>query len=588
MANRADKAALAIFFISITVAVIIAYQSPSTNYELSIYHSTPVGFWIGIGISLTGSIIYTIFAGSSRYYRWCGVLSGALAVFTIMSVPLLRGYYYYGWFDALTHFGSLVTIFQTNVLPTENIYPQMIVLGSALSSIGSITPQVSLLIVLLTSIGLYLIWVPLFARLISDRDPVTWLAAVSAWLLLPIMSVRLPTPYPIPNTIAVFLLPVILYGTILYIQRPSTAHFSIFVVMVFLAIISHPIIVLVLAILLSGIWVLYRIPKQQQVRYLYRIDVLPAFVGVLLLAWLIQFNRVFGIVAKSWIPSIIATERPAGEVSSAGESLGRINVSLTELLIRTMTPKFIFMIFVAGLFLWYLSRIFQSSESDLSQNEWLQLYLAVSLMPIGIGSLLFIIIGLSNQATRYLGSTMGVVTVIGAISLAVGIEKYKTNVNKRAKITLFLFISILLVISLTAVHPSPAVVRPNQHVTEQHVDGFAHAFEHRSSDQKISSSYLQPRRFRQVHYGIEEAAGRGDGSVPPTWEVIAEPIQEPYSEHFESRNDKRDLYIITDASRNIHLNLFQGEVQTEKDFRAFETHTNRIYSNGGTDLYSLD
>ena len=55
--NSLVKIALLAGFIGVSAAILAAYRTPVTGYELDIYQGTPAAFWVGCGVALFVSAV---------------------------------------------------------------------------------------------------------------------------------------------------------------------------------------------------------------------------------------------------------------------------------------------------------------------------------------------------------------------------------------------------------------------------------------------------------------------------------------------------------------------------------------------------
>jgi len=97
------NAALTLGFLALTAALVSARTNPAVGYEVSVYRATPVAVWAGLGVAFVVSLVVSLFERSRL--RWVGLALGGTAALTVFALPLIRGYYYYGANDAMTHLG---------------------------------------------------------------------------------------------------------------------------------------------------------------------------------------------------------------------------------------------------------------------------------------------------------------------------------------------------------------------------------------------------------------------------------------------------------------------------------------------------
>ncbi|MFC6990554.1 hypothetical protein ACFQH3_01365 [Haladaptatus sp. GCM10025707] len=92
-------------FVALYLAIVSAYQSPATAYEVSIYAATPDGFWAGIGIAVVCGLLVAWFVTPTNRIRTLAILLVASAIVAVAALPIIRGYFFVGAGDSLTHLG---------------------------------------------------------------------------------------------------------------------------------------------------------------------------------------------------------------------------------------------------------------------------------------------------------------------------------------------------------------------------------------------------------------------------------------------------------------------------------------------------
>jgi len=165
----------------------IATLSPATQYNISIYSSIPLDFWV---LAASGSLLgeisllgYAMDEGKSKWIliAFSSVLSSAMV---LMMVPIFQGYFVLGRGDVLTQYGIMKGTVETGFLPSSLFYPMDLVMGSMVSIIGNlplgeIVVLLPALILLLFLVGTYL-----FARtFLRSRSKVLFITSTSSALL---------------------------------------------------------------------------------------------------------------------------------------------------------------------------------------------------------------------------------------------------------------------------------------------------------------------------------------------------------------------------------------------------------------------
>lgn len=572
------KFGLVVSIVLLAMGLSSAVTTPAVTYELSIYTATPLLFWIGIAAAFAAGIWYTL--QSRGRWRCTGLALGSSATLLIALLPILRGYHYYGYRDGLTQLGTVMSILAGDPWNERVIYPLVHTLAATVTLITELPERVVMVGLITIFAGIYIGGSLLLARELADSSQTVSLAIIASWLLLPLMTVRLPTLSPIPMTMASFLVPFV-FGIIIRSGRRITPRWAIIVVLsMMMALFTHPILATFLVVVTAIMWALssgLRATSWRRAAAPLNIQTIPFLIGLISAGWLLAFPHRLNRYAISLVGAVSVTA--GGDVSAAGSSLNRIGISLVELGIRLGGVKLVFIALtgvLASRLLW------QYWRAGLSVSEHYQVTVALSLLPVGIVVLVFLGAGISNMWSRYLGMSMGVIAILGAIELS-RIEQWASVRHVgQTHIALFFVVVLLVGGSVAIIHPSPIVVRPNQHVTDAQMSAYNHGFEHEADD--ISAVYTIPRNYRDAYYG-SVAAARGLGTEQ-NWRVSGG--SHPPDHYAEWINDEprgEQPLLVSDMARRVHLELFNGEVQNRKDFEAIEAHYHKTYTNGANMIY---
>lgn len=126
--TRATKLLLISSFLSIVVAMLLAWNTPTTGYEISIYRSTPILFWILYGYSVCVSVILLIQNISKPLESTLLTKLVFLLIFTngivLTALHTIRGYFLFDVMgDVGTHIGILNKLVSSGIIDSQ--YPSM-------------------------------------------------------------------------------------------------------------------------------------------------------------------------------------------------------------------------------------------------------------------------------------------------------------------------------------------------------------------------------------------------------------------------------------------------------------------------------
>ena len=573
-----EKAGVTIGAVSLAIGLATAVATPATGYELSIYAATPITFWIGVGIALAISTWYGLYLRG--FWRAAGLALGSGATLSIVLLPILRGYHYYGYRDGLTQLGTVTSILAGDPWAERVTYPLLHTIAASITLVTELPERIVMVGLVTVFAGVYLLGTVLLARELTDTPWTVSLAVIASWMLLPLMTVRLPMPFPLPTTMATFLTPLSLAVIIRSGRRNTWCWALLTPCIVLMAVFAHPILATFLVGVTAMLWLLsagLRGVNRQRSAAPLQLSTVPFLVGLLGASWLLAFPSRVNYYIISLTSAVSSS--PGGDVSEAGSSLGRIGISLFELGIRLGGVKLVFIVITGVLTLVLLRR---SRYRRLTTTEHLQLAVALSLLPVGGIVLLFFFAGISNMWSRYLGMSMVAIVVLGAIGVSHLIRRVPDRPIGGPHIALFLVALVLLGGAIAIIHPSPIVVRPNQHVTEAQTAAYDHAFKYDADD--ISGLYTVPRNYRDAHYG-SVAAAHGRGTEPNSQVSGGHHPPDHYAEWIADEPRGEQQHMISDMARAVHLELFEGEVQNEEDFAAVEAYRHKLYDNGAGTMY---
>ena len=175
-----------IAFLLLTLGVVVSWNTPVTGYDISIYSSTPLIYWIALIFGIAVSFLLMISdIFSQSLPRYLQVIKWILLAFCMISLTYLltiRGYYGYNFNgDTGTHIGHINAALASGTLsviyPNLNIHTMFLHNLSGLDVIylTKVTPP---LFILLFIVGIYLL-----AREIFPNNGMAVLSAFAACAL---------------------------------------------------------------------------------------------------------------------------------------------------------------------------------------------------------------------------------------------------------------------------------------------------------------------------------------------------------------------------------------------------------------------
>lgn len=589
---------LAIGFLSFAVAAFTAHGDPATAYELSIYESTTPIFWVACALALAAALVTGFHTRASRPLRGGAVALGSATVISIVMLPLLRGYFFYGGADSLSHLGWARQIAgeipSAPLSPTELLYPGIHTTAVAITGLTNVPLRRSLLFVVLIYTLLFVVFVPLVVRELVRDELAVIVGAFSALLLLPINNISVfNMPYPTGQ--AIYLLPLFVF-LIIGVAVPGRfeggrLRWGALLAIVSLALIFlHPLVAAAALLLLgtiAGVQFVYRRWQPSHViashRPLYA-NVL--FLGLAFLLWSHRFERVRR-QETILIQGLFFGGQPVGdEITGRAGSLAVLETGIAELYVKIFLVATVFTI-LAGLV--GLAAVTGRLDDDATDRSALVKYLAVGTVPIVAAFLAFFLASLSVLPFRFIGVVMVLGTILGAVAIADGIPFRPSRPSGRVLrgvVVVVLFTALAL--QMAHVHQSPYVYRGNPQVSQQKYVGHEIAFEHHDPDVWWAGPRTGPDRYLDAVYGTSN-----NDTTPGGLRFRGAETGVPFGVfgHNMTEYYGHDRYIgVSQETFQQEVGLYDGFRYSREEFATVETQPgiHRIQSNEGFWLYYVD
>jgi hypothetical protein len=513
------KTALIIGYLAITTAVLGAYLSPATGYEVNIYTATPAVFWLGLGVAMVMALFASFYAPRG-YLSIAGLILGGSSMIATASLPLMRGYYYLGTGDSLTHLGWVQDILAGRLSPFELFYPGLHTVSIFFHQIIGLNITRSIMLFVTCIILTYFIFVPLCIRAITGQDGALLIGVFAAFLLLALNQIATHiSAHPITD--AVFFSPLILYLLVQYLlttpetsDPPSKLLVSISSTRVLLAaslvaiILYHPQQAANLLLLFATISTVqfgarrYSLSDPMRAHQtLYKQTTLLAALFVAWVAWRGKFRRTLGTVLTEVVGLVLESSNDtAAIVQQRGGSLAAIGASTANIFLKLFFISSLFAALVALLML--VSLLGDDGRSDPNTVSLLQ-YFSIGLAVLVPYSFAFFIGVASSLFFRNLGFIMVITTLLGAIA----IHRYMTVLSvmftpEWIRLATVIIFGFMLVLSTAVLYPSPYIFQASGHVSDNRISGYETAFTHQNESVLMYGARDGPWRFRDAIVGV--------------------------------------------------------------------------------------
>lgn len=504
------RTALAVGFTALAGAILLADAHGATGYELSIYGGTPVGVWAGIGIALAISLLVAVVTRPS-VTRTVALGLGGMAVTAIVGLPVLRGYYFHGTADALSHLGWTREIANGVLAPADLFYPGVHTVATLISSMTGIRLEGALMLTVSTMAVVALVFVPLAVRTITRDDRAVVVAAFATFMLFFVnnLGVYLHT-HVFAQT--VFFSALVFYLVFRYLTTGSTLVGGALLAIASLAVVLyHP--------QQAGnlVLVFVAISLVQLVHRRYRSDHpvtahrrLYAHTGLLIAAfavWVTQFDgwafTNIGRVQEALVAYIEGRPPvPGGSFQSQAGSLAAVGSGLPEIFVKMFLVAAIFSVLAGALMA--ASMLGRVNPSRPDENA-VALYLGVaSVLTIPV-IVAYFAGNIAEHYFRHLGFLVLIATIVGALALTRLVARASARYDPRwSTVGLVVVLALLLPLSLATVYPSPFIYKQTQHVTEPQMDGHATVFDLNDESLTLAGIRDGPWRFSEAIAGVSE------------------------------------------------------------------------------------
>lgn len=582
---------LALGFLVLGGAVMLAYWTPAETYELSIYAATPTLFWIGIGVALFTSLVVAI--GLDGYGRAPALGLGGSAFAIVAALPLIRGYHFYGDADSLTHLGYLRDIHTGTTTLEQFFYPGLHSLALVLSEGTGFSQERSLLFVVFVTAVVFVLFVPLVVRALVEDDFAVSLGVFAAMMLLPInhISTHYIEPHSMSQTILLF--PLALYLLVIYVQSDadllSVTPIGVLVALVSIAtVLYHPLQAAMLVLLYVTAVVLQVVCRRYgeghtiaNHRPVYgQAAFLIAVYGVWTLGKRTFWNTA-DVVAREAHEFLFTGEAQAGEVVGVqSTSLAAIGVSLGEVFLKLFLVSALFAVLAGVLVLRSVLDRFDGREAG---SE----YFAAALFLFAPASLVLFVGDVSKLSFRLQGSIMVIVTILGTVALYRFISNRSTGeVTRVIRVAVLIVIALMLVHSLLIMYTSPYMYHGNRQVSDAQLSGYENSFEMGEPGVNYAGVRGGPGRYMQAVYGVEGVPDSMDLGHHKHRSDITDQNLVQIGNHYDDDQyvvvSKRDYERELGAYRSLRYSRSQlDSVRTQRD-------VHRVRSNGPFRLYLYD
>jgi len=592
---RDERFGLAILFIGVSIFNWGIIFQP-IYYELSVYEGV-TGSYLALLLGVIAGALNYIRKDSGYLTRRLSIMLVWLCVISVVLLPFLKGYYFMGEYDAMTHLGYVRDIFEGDIGPFKIPYPFVHFFAIVVHLVSALTIRRALLFVSLVFPFLYMVFVPLAVRRIDSNSIVFLLATFSGILLLPIYHIS-SHMHTHPSSQALLVIPLLLFLLVPALEYSAKRYTFLFTLGSIALVLLHPQQGANLVVILFGASIF-----QLASRYLGWTDsktlsswILTYMFIVGLIFWLrVQNLSIFAIIFRTFTTSLFEPVSTPKAVERSA-TLSKIGGSTIVLFLKLFFVRLIYCIGAAVAMLAVTCQQVEVRYMDLrpylpsgKSKRALLFYYTGGYMFVLLLFIGFLVTGLSDIYHRYLAFMLVIVTIMGAIPMGRSIERIGGSLaNTDARTLLVIFVLVVITVTLPVVHGSPYIYKTSQHVSESQYKGFDTTFRYADKDIRFNNIGSPVSRYAHATVGTtvkdrDDYYPRGvdsPGGLPPH-----------FANQSLSTNLTAPMYLTsTAAGRKRHIQLYKGVVFNRSDFEYLETEhsLHKISSNGGFRLYYLD
>lgn len=582
------RSVLLLGFLGLVLAIFTAIGSPATGYEPSIYTATPVTVWVGVAVAIVAAAVVAFRTGVSLLTRRLALVLAGTAGWTVAALPLLRGYYFYGQGDALSHLGFAQSFAGGTLEPSGLLHPGVHLVSILVGAGAGIPLRRALLIAVFAFVLAFLVFTPLCVDEIAGGDGAGVVGLFAALLLLPLNGVGTHIVAH-PSSQAILFLPLALFLLFRYLRSPAGGWLSVAPIGVLLALTTgsflllHPQETLSLALVLVTVGVVQFVGR----RYWSRSPIAEhnpvygqaAFLLGVWLLWAPRSPRVQSRLEQASGLLFQGNAAPTGATASRSVALTAIGGSLEELFLKLFLGSLVFSLLAGpvmlGSVLGWFDDIFPESNA-------LNKYLALAFVPLLAGTAFVFVGPFGDHYFRFVGFLMVIVTLVGAAGLTRVYPAVFDWLGGRAvRAGTVALLLLLLPVAVMGLHPSAWMYQDTEQVTQQEMSGYGAAFEHNPGDVPMAGIRGGGERYADAIYGPNSTESRrlvGD-AIP--YRVFGNNLTEYYDD---------DRYIPVrpgDVQREVRT--YDGLRYSGDGFEQLERTPglNRVQSTDGFRLYML-
>jgi len=597
--NQIIKVVAIFSLLILSVGILVAWNTPATGYEPSIYAATPFIFWIAVGFNLISGIIIVIHQISNRqlaetgHSLWIvGFTLVFLAFAAIIGLWIFRGYALWCDGDPLTHIGAINNIVASGHESPSIIYPASEIFVAQISLILKVNPTILSKSVPFIFALLNVPFSYCLARIIMPKKGQAILATLITMTFLQGWYLNLT-----PNHLSNLMFPLALFLLVKFLTSDEFSWKILFFIIIFLYPTFHPVPAFSLLLILLTFWPSSRetiIVDQQSTSYNIN-KFLPNIVAAIVLAgwmiaWLSSFSYWSDMIRNLQSAFTGNTQTNLDILVGTIGYVSQYNYSVIQMFFKTYGGTSILLL----LTIITLPILWRRRNSDLKNKNLLKM--VFPLVASAIIVMIFYVINFNVEPVRF------IIYIVILSTLFSGFVLYEIMIGIPGLIRQSLFTRLFVAILITALfasgililYPSKYVLDNNWQITQTEITGMNWFLDTKDTSIKETSILLPVFRYADLLLTPDEESQREDiyyYNVPKELQVQYHfgyneynNLGQEYSQNLYLLLDPADKAFYQDVVPNMAKIRFddQDYAKLDNDFTVGKT-----YTNSGLDVYYI-
>ena len=609
--ERVQKIVLITEFAFLIYALIVAWNTPSTGYEPSIYSATPLVLWIAVISAMIVGIIIVIMSDPDalpeKSNLWKYGFSLILFCYAIcLSLFILRGYFMYDISgDAASHLGWIYQIIKNGQVPPDLFYPIAHIFLSEISLVSTLDlvflHKIIPFIFALLSVG----FIYIFIRALSSNKIEPLIAAIISCTFSSVGWYLAFTP----NLLANLFFPLVLFLLYKYVRSSNIGWKILFVITLILYPVFHPLPAIFIGIILLTLWIPKRVDKFLK-EFREKNQVHPDSNGLkiklarpfmILFIWFFSWYSLFyvwGYSVSQIYNGLMTAEGGKGpaKITSLTNQLSYAQgygYNVIEIFLKQYgNLLLLFILSVITFFILWKIAFRDQKPGDIFS---VSLYAPWAVLIVVIPALFIVNLTFGPLRMLFFQTILEIVFVAFLISFILhqGKESKKPGIAGLTKIGVIVLMVGLLLSGLLTLYPSPYNLTPSYQTTRQEVSGMTFYLEYRNTSVPASGIDINLNRYIDLLLTPEKKHTLqriGIGVLKGTktqWHFGYDTFTS-----IASTYDREMDLIIQQTDKALYVDYYPSMAKyryTPQDFERlnYDPGASRVYSNGEFDLYKV-